>query len=37
MAELKIAGQTKEQKGTAEAVETMTGKLERVQECCPVV
>lgn len=37
MDELRAAGQTKGQEGTAEAVEAWTGVLERVEGHCPVV
>jgi len=37
MAELRPVGQTKGQKGHAQAVEAGTGILGKVQGCCPVV
>jgi len=37
MAELRPAGQTKDQEGTAQEVEAGTGILGRVKRHCPVV
>ena len=37
MADSRHAGQTKEQEGTAQAVEAGTGVLGRVQGCWPVM